>query len=125
MFEIIIKEDFAAAHSLRNYKGKCETLHGHNYKVWVKVSAPHLDELGLAVDFKDLRKILKTIILKLDHNYLNKLAPFKKNNPTSEVIAKYIFDNITGQLKKSYPHLALVEVGIWETDKACAIYREP
>jgi len=100
MFEIIIGEDFAAAHNLRNYKGKCEALHGHNYKVWVKVSAPRLDKRGLAVDFKDLRKILKSIILKLDHTYLNKLAPFKKDNPTSEVIAKYIFDKIAGQLIK-------------------------
>jgi len=124
MFEIMIGEDFAAAHNLRNYKGKCEALHGHNYKVWVKVSAPHLDKLGLAVDFKDLRKILKSIILEFDHAYLNELAPFKEHNPTSEVIAKYIFDNLAGQLKESYPHLALVEVGIWETDKTCAIYKE-
>lgn len=124
MFEIMIGEDFSAAHKLRNYKGKCETLHGHNYKVWIKVSAPHLDKRGLAVDFKDLKQILKSVLLKLDHAYLNELAPFKKHNPTSEVIAKYIFDKIAGQLKKSYPHLILAEVEVWETDKACAIYRK-
>lgn len=124
MFEVMVGESFAAAHNLRNYKGKCEALHGHNYKVWIKVSREDIDARGLAVDFKDLRQILKDVILELDHTYLNELTPFKKHNPTSEVIAKYIFGKIAEQLKKSYPHLVLAEVQVWETDKACAIYKE-
>ena len=124
MFELMIEESFAAAHNLRKYKGKCEALHGHNYKVRIRVSQKNTDERGLVIDFKDLRHILKDVILELDHAYLNKLAFFKKHNPTSEIIAKYIFDKMAGQLKKSYPQIVLGEVQVWETDKACAVYKE-
>lgn len=124
MFEIIVGDDFAAAHNLREYKGKCEVLHGHNYKVWVKVSSQDTDNRGLAIDFMDIRQILKEIVLGMDHKYLNEIDFFKKNNPTSELIAKYIFDKIALPLKKTYPHLSLAEVQVWETDKACATYRE-
>lgn len=124
MFEIMVGEDFAAAHNLREYKGKCEVLHGHNYKVWVKISAKELDSRGLLLDFTDLKQILKDIVAGLDHKYLNEIDFFKKNNPTSELISKYIFDKVNIFLKELYPHLALSEVQVWETDKACAIYRE-
>lgn len=124
MFEIIVGDDFSAAHKLMEYKGKCEVLHGHNYKAWVKVSANDTDSRGLVVDFTDIKQILKEVVLELDHKYLNEMDFFKKNNPTSELLAKYIFDKVNLHIKKLYPHLVLVEVGVWETDKACAIYRE-
>jgi 6-pyruvoyltetrahydropterin/6-carboxytetrahydropterin synthase len=124
MFEVVVGDSFAAAHNLRNYKGKCEALHGHNYKVWIKVSRNDIPSDGLVVDFKDLEQILKDTISELDHTYLNNLTFFKKHNPTSEMISKYIFDKISEHLRKTYPHLVLKEVQVWETNKACAICKE-
>ncbi|MFH1856126.1 MAG: 6-carboxytetrahydropterin synthase QueD [Candidatus Omnitrophota bacterium] len=124
MFELMVGGGFAAAHNLRGYKGKCEALHGHNYKVWIKVCIKELDKMGLAVDFTDLKRILNETTAELDHAYLNDITFFKEYNPTSELIAKYIFNKIAFSLKEKFTNAALSEVQIWETDKACATYRE-
>ena len=116
MYKIKIEGDFSSAHKLRGYKGKCEELHGHNWRVEVVVISPKLDKIGMVMDFKLLKEKLYGLLEKLDHKYLNSIAYFKKKNPTSENIAKYIYAN----LKTKIPNL--YSVTVWESDKASATY---
>lgn len=118
MFEIRVLAEFSAAHSLRGYKGRCEELHGHNWKVEVLVSAGKLNKLGMVVDFKELKDELDRIISRLDHRHLNNLSFFKKVNPTSENIAKYIFDALT---ERRLP-FTVDKVTVWESDSCSASF---
>lgn len=126
MYEALIISDFSAAHMLRHYKGKCENIHGHNWKVEVLVSSENLDKLGMVVDFKELKKKVNAVLGKLDHKNLNDVPYFKKVNPTSENIAKYIYDRVKGQgfrLRQGYGGQARVKaVTVWESDTTCATY---
>ena len=94
MFEIDIKREFSAAHFLKGYKGNCASLHGHNWVVEAYILAESLDDVGIAVDFRVLKKELEAIISDLDHTCLNELPYFNAQNPTSEVIAKYIYEKL-------------------------------
>lgn len=116
MYTIKVEAQFSSAHNLREYKGKCESLHGHNWKIEAEVKSASLDTIGMAMDFSLLRKKLKVIIGKLDHQYLNKVAYFRKVNPTSENIAKYIFDRLKPQVKN------LSSVTVWENPSSRATY---
>lgn len=116
MYSIKVELDFSAAHNLRGYKGKCEELHGHNWKVEVVAAKSKLDKTGMVLDFKYLKMKLKEVLEKLDHKYLNNIAYFKKANPTSENIAKYIFDSLESQVS------GLELVTVWESDNCCASY---
>ena len=121
MYEVMIKTEFASAHNLRNYEGACETIHGHNWKVDVVVEQETLDEAGLAVDFKVLKEKTDIIVNDLDHIYLNEHKAFREVNPSSENIAKYIYD----ELKKALGSVTLVKrITVWETDSAAASYYE-
>ena len=121
MFEVMIKTEFASAHNLRNYKGACETLHGHNWKVDITVETEDLDDIGLALDFNLLKEKSNEIIADLDHIYLNDHKAFRDKNPSSENIAKYIFDELKASLDDD---IRVKKVTIWETDDAAASYRE-
>jgi len=116
MFKIKVISIFNAAHRLRAYKGKCEKLHGHNWKIKAVVYSPDLDKLGMVMDFKVLKKRLDAVLADLDHSYLNDKKEFKKVNPTSENIAKYIFDRLSKSVKN------LKSISVWETDTSCATY---
>ncbi len=118
MYSIKVESSFSAAHNLRGYKGKCEELHGHNWKVEVVVSADRLDKAGMVLDFKYLKSRLNKMLEQLDHKYLNKVTYFKKYNPTSENIAKYIYDRLKVQGSK------VKLVTVWESDNSCATYDE-
>ncbi len=118
MFEIKVTTDFSAAHNLRNYEGKCEKLHGHNWIVEAVFRYKKLDDNGLAVDFRMAKAALKDAVEGLDHSYLNELGPFKKTNPTSEKIAKFIFYSVKKKIKKVY------SIAVWENEKSCAVYYE-
>jgi 6-pyruvoyltetrahydropterin/6-carboxytetrahydropterin synthase len=120
MFEISVEHTFAAGHALRGYKGKCENVHGHNYKVRVTVGAPQLDSSGLLMDFLDLRKAIKELVERLDHRFLNDLTPFDEINPTAENLAKYLFDELDPQVRQRGPRIRSVTV--WETDTTYATY---
>jgi len=122
MFEVTVEETFAAGHALRNYKGKCENVHGHNYRVQVTLSGPELDSIGLLVDFVVVKKLMQTAVDRLDHQYLNDLAPFDVLNPSAENMAKYFYDEISGGLGQSTP-VQLDQVRVWETDTSSATYR--
>ena len=113
MYEVSVKKHFSSAHNLRGYNGKCEELHGHNWTVEVIVQSDKLDEIGIAVDFKDLKKALDEQMEKLDHKYLNDTPPFDKINPTTENIAKFIFDEMSGRLDDR--RLKVARVNVWET----------
>ena len=120
MFEITIKTHFSAAHSLRNYNGKCEELHGHNFNVHVTVSGEKLDDIGLLIDFKILKEKANRIISSFDHKYLNNLPEFKEINPSSENISRFIFNKIDNELKGD--KVKVKKVAVWESDSSCAIY---
>ncbi|MFH1406859.1 MAG: 6-carboxytetrahydropterin synthase QueD [Candidatus Omnitrophota bacterium] len=132
MYEIKVSGQFSAAHALKGYKGKCENLHGHNWKVQVAASAAGLDNVGMVLDFSDVRKKLNSVLKQMDHKYLNRIPYFsaaggsasggKKTNPTSENIAKFIYNKLSVCLKKS--NVELTKVSVWETDNSCASYSE-
>ena len=122
MFEVTVQQTFAAGHALRNYRGKCENVHGHNYRVEVKVQGEQLDSIGLLVDFVELKRVMKGVIDYLDHQFINDLAPFDKLNPSAENIAKFFHDRISDGLETDNP-VTIAEVKIWETDTSSAVYR--
>ncbi|SRR5579875_3285107 len=119
MFEVCVEHTFAAAHALRNYKGKCENVHGHNYRVQVAIEGRELDSNGLLYDFADLKSSLRGASEYLDHQYLNELKPFDEINPSAENIAKFICDEIQKDVKT----VSIAYVRVWETDTSCATYR--
>ncbi len=122
MFELMIETTFSAAHQLRGYMGKCEHLHGHNWKVHVHVSAERLNEIDIAVDFHELKRMTHEVIAPLDHAFLNDLFPFTEKNPSSENLAKWIFDSLKKKINTDTLHLNAVTV--WESDTASATYYE-
>ena len=122
MYELKVITDFAAAHQLRNYRGECERLHGHNWRIEVVLSGDRLNEAGLLIDFKDVKTAANRILEDLDHAYLNDLPQFKDENPSSENIAAYLFQRLSSELNKG--HLKVTKVTAWESDSACASYAE-
>ena len=122
MFEISIEGGFEAAHNLRNYRGKCEKLHGHNYRVQAFFSGGKLDGSGMLLDFIALKKELEKITEKLDHKYLNEIKPFGRLNPTAENIAEYIFAEMKKAVKGKSARIS--RISVWETEKNCATYYE-
>lgn len=122
MYEIKIEDCFSGAHRLRNYHGKCEALHGHNWKVEVLVVSNSLDEGGMVLDFKILKESTRTVLETLDHKYLNELSDFLEINPSSENIARYVFDRVKPVLEGH--RVILKKVTVWESETACASYFE-
>lgn len=119
MYTVKIEASFSAAHNLRGYKGKCEELHGHNWRVEIVAAAEKLDKIGMVLDFKYLKAKLNQILDRLDHKYLNRISYFQKINPTSENISKYIYDCVKCQVS------SVKSVTVWESDNSCATYYEP
>ena len=122
MFVLKIVTDFASAHSLRDYPGDCARLHGHNWQVEVSVCSQVLDDSGIAIDFREIKKQTKLVVKRLDHQYLNEIKPFDVLNPTAENIAKFFFDEIA--LLISNKDLKVKEVMIWETPRSAVTYSE-
>jgi 6-pyruvoyltetrahydropterin/6-carboxytetrahydropterin synthase len=123
MYEVSVDETFAAAHNLRGYKGKCENLHGHNYKVRVTLAGPEVDSVGLLYDFVQLKQVIQSVIRSLDHKYLNELSPFDVLNPSAENIARYIYDETAQQLHQAPNGAAVSSITVWESDLTAATYR--
>ncbi len=122
MYELMIESKFSAAHQLRGYQGACERLHGHNWRVTVAVTAERLNEQGLAIDFQELKKALREVLDQLDHTLLNEIFPFTQINPSSENLAKWIYDNVTKKINDD--DLEVSSVTVWESDTASASYFE-
>lgn len=114
--------EFAAAHRIRGHTGGCENLHGHNYRVRVCVTASRLDELGMVLDFADLKAIMREIVEPLDHGVINEVPPFDERNTTAELLAAWIHERVGARLEDDRVSVARVEV--WENDTSCAVYEE-
>ena len=123
MFQVSVEETFSSGHALRGYKGKCENPHGHNYRVQVTLEGPQLDHIGLLIDFTQLKHVMRDVIRRLDHQFINDLEPFTKINPSAENMAKYLYDEIGSQLTNLPPGAHLSHVIVWETDTAMARYQ--
>ena len=125
MFEVTVEETFAAGHYLRDYKGKCEKPHGHNYKIRLTLAGAELDKAGLLLDFKDLRDVMKRVIERLDHQMINEIEPFTTINPSAENLAKYFYDESNVRLQRvSAGRVRVKDVTVFETDTTTAKYSE-
>lgn len=123
MYEVMVKGHFSAAHQLREYKGKCESLHGHNFTVEVFAQSEGLNHQGLLIDFQDLKRVTFELLHQLDHRNLNEILPFDKLNPTSENLARWLFDGLKEKVKAM--GAALKRVNVWEAEGSCASFFEP
>ena len=125
MFEVTVEETFAAGHYLRNYKGKCENPHGHNYKVLVTLQGRELDKAGLLLDFKDLKQAIRAVVERLDHQMINDVPPFTELNPSAENLAKYFYEESNAHLKAvTDGRVSVKAVTMFETDTTNATYFE-
>ena len=123
MFELMVETHFSSAHQLRGYKGECERLHGHNWKVQVYVLAERLNEIDIAIDFHELKKLTNEVIVSLDHGFLNEIFPFTEKNPSSENIAKWVYDSLKKKINND-SNVNLSAVTVWESETASATYYE-
>ncbi|MBK9167890.1 MAG: 6-carboxytetrahydropterin synthase QueD [Bryobacterales bacterium] len=120
MFEVCVEETFAAGHALRGYKGKCENVHGHNYRIQLAVEGPELNDIGLLVDFGDVKRAVREVVGRLDHQFINDLQPFDTINPSAENLARYFYDEVRARLDERF---RIRHARIYETDTAWATYR--
>ena len=121
MYYLQVEDDFASAHQLREYKGKCENLHGHNWRVMVRVKGERLDATGMLLDFGVLKRLVKETLDELDHKFLNETPPFDSINPTSENLAHHLFRVIGKRLPAG---VNVHDITVWESEKCAAIYSE-
>ncbi len=121
-YTLKVVADFAAAHTLKDYPGACSRMHGHNWKVEAEVVASELNEIGMAIDFKDIKREVRAIASELDHYYLNELEPFQEINPTAEHIARYFYLELSRRLNS--PSVKVSALTLWETERACVTYSE-
>ena len=121
MYELDITREFSAAHMLKGYDGLCSNLHGHNWTVQVFIQAVKLDDIGIAADFTVIKRVLTEVLSRFDHKYLNELPEFQGINPTSENIARIIFEMLAPAVAK--PGIALDRVRVCESQTSGATYR--
>ena len=117
-----VRSSFSAAHRLPEYEGNCERLHGHNWQVEMTVESEALDARGMALDFRVMKAALGEILSRMDHKYLNEVPPFDCRDPSSENIARYIFEEVEGKIP---PPVRLSRVTVWESEDAWAEYSRP
>ena len=123
LYEVYKEATFSGAHRLLEYGGKCESLHGHNWRVRVYAGAEELDRLGMVIDFKVLGEAVGKVVGKVDHRYLNEVAPFDEVNPSAENIARFVYDEVSADIDDG--RVRVTRVMVWESDASCAIYRPP
>jgi 6-pyruvoyltetrahydropterin/6-carboxytetrahydropterin synthase len=125
MYEVTVEAGFSSGHYLRNYKGKCENPHGHNYRVMVTLQGETLDKAGLLLDFKDLKLVMRPVVDRLDHQMINDLAPFTELNPSAENLSRYFFDETSRQLlEMTEGRVRVKDCTVFETDTSWAKYYE-
>ncbi|MCX6010783.1 MAG: 6-carboxytetrahydropterin synthase QueD [Chloroflexi bacterium] len=120
MYRISVEQHFDAAHALRGYKGKCEALHGHSFRVVAKIEASGLNDIGLAYDFVELKARLADVVSRFDHTNLNDITPFDKINPSSENIASTVYKELKSRLAGA--KVALTAVEVWESPQTGVSY---
>ncbi len=119
VYELSVELTFAASHQLRGYEGKCSRLHGHNWKVRLKVQGRELNAVGMLMDFVELKQLLEVAIAPLDHRHLNEIPPFEELNPTSENVARYVSGRIANELPEG---ISVAAVSVWENERCSATY---
>ena len=125
MFEVTVEAGFSSGHYLRNYRGKCENPHGHNYRVFVTLVGKELDEAGLLLDFKLLKQVMRPVVDRLDHQMINDLEPFTTVNPSAENLARYFYEETAKQLDEmTAGRVKVKDCTLYETDTSFARYYE-
>ncbi len=125
MYYLTVEDKFSSAHQLNGYKGKCENLHGHNWRVIATIKGIELNSIGLLMDFNDLKKYLKEILNGLDHTLINQIPYFMEINPSSENIAKYIFDKLNNDFQNDgIKNAAVDSITVYESDTSRCLYTE-
>ena len=121
MYKIFVETHFAASHQLHGYQGACKALHGHTWKIRVEVKTDRVDEIGISVDFKELKSDIRSVIDRLDHHHINEIPPFDKINPTAENLSRHIYEEI----QKTLPsHVRMSKVTVWESSNYAISYSE-
>lgn len=125
MYEVTVEATFSSGHYLRNYRGKCENPHGHNYRLLVTLAGKSLDETGLLLDFKELKQVLRPVVDYLDHQMINDLEPFTSMNPSAENLARYFFEETNKRFfEATRGRVHIARSTVFETDTSYATYRE-
>jgi 6-pyruvoyltetrahydropterin/6-carboxytetrahydropterin synthase len=122
MFKLIVKKEFSSAHILHGHPGNCKRMHGHNWLVEAEVQGDNTNEIGMVIDFKDIKSNLKEIISNLDHQFLNDLEPFINENPTAENISKYIYKELSNNINTD--NIKVSKIKLWETSNSAVTYTE-
>jgi 6-pyruvoyltetrahydropterin/6-carboxytetrahydropterin synthase len=121
-YELRVQTEFAAAHSLRGYAGSCSRLHGHNWRIEFEIRAGEVDDIGMAIDFREIKRLAREVTAAFDHGYLNDIEPFTEVNPTAENLAAHCYAAMGSRLNQ--PGVAVQAVTVWENDRACVRYSE-
>ncbi len=122
MFTIFKDYSFAAAHRIRGHRGGCENTHGHNYRVRVHLAAERLDDLGMVIDFADLKALMGEVLAPFDHRVINEIPPFDERNTTAELLSEFVFREIARRLPDD--RVRVVRVEVWENDSSGAVFEE-
>ena len=123
MYEIKVITGFSSAHALRGYNGKCENIHGHNWQVEATVFSESVNEIGISIDFKELKQYVNKIMEYFDHKFINELPYFEKLNPSAENIAKYIYEELERALRSKWEGtVGIRKVNVYETPSSMASY---
>ena len=122
MFKLVVKKEFSSAHILHGHPGNCKRMHGHNWLVEAEVQGDNTNEIGMVIDFKDIKNNLKEIISMLDHQFLNDLEPFINENPTAENISKYIYKELSNNINTD--NIKVSKIKLWETNNSAVTYTE-
>jgi 6-pyruvoyltetrahydropterin/6-carboxytetrahydropterin synthase len=128
MYTIFKDFSFSAAHAIRGHTRGCQNLHGHNYRVRVHLRASRLDELGMVLDFADLKQMMQEIVGPFDHQVINDIPPFDQRNTTAELLSEYVYEEVARRLSRlepgqpGEPRVRIAKVEVWETETSCAIF---
>ena len=122
MYTLTIEETFASAHQLRGYKGKCENMHGHTWKAELSVTGDELNDIGLLIDFQDIKAVLREITSLLDHSNINEIPPFDTINPSSENLAKFFYEEAEKRFKIKAPQIRICSATVWESATSRCTY---
>ena len=122
MFKLVVKKEFSSAHILNGHPGNCKRMHGHNWLVEAEVQGDNTNDIGMVIDFKDIKNNLKEIISNLDHQFLNDLEPFINENPTAENISKYIYKELSNNINTD--NIKVSKIKLWETSNSAVTYTE-
>ncbi len=122
MYKLLVKKDFSSAHILKGHPGDCKRMHGHNWIVEAEIQGNNINNIGMVIDFKDIKRMLAKITDQLDHRFLNELEPFQNQNPTAENISKYIYKELSKNINTD--NIKVRQIKLWETDRSAVIYTE-